>query len=400
MYLIITLRKTIPMIMGLLVLTVILLGCENQQRNSDNQNLSNTDCTVINDINADKCLRLNHLQVLGTHNSYKLLPDSNLISMLNEYLNGWSRDIEYEHTSITNQLADLGIRKFEIDIFADPDGGLYSSPSGAVLSNDYEYIDNEIMNQPGFKVIHIQDIDYRTTCLTFISCLDEVNTWSKSNPNHLPIMVMVEAKDGIRNDWNKVKFTTPVPFDVSLMNEIDQEILEVFELDQIITPDKVRGSFKTLEEAIRNNGWPTLEESRGKIIFALDNTGHHRSMYLNNTPNLEGRLLFISSEPGEPTAAFIKMNDPFSQAELIKSYAADGFLIRTRTDTPTNEARSGNTRRKELAFESGAHYLSTDYPEISPFGSGYIVQLPDTNFVARCNPITAPKGCREEFLTE
>lgn len=394
------LRREFPSIFVLLVLTITLLGCGNHQRTSESQDLSITDCTVINQSNSDKCLRLNHIQVLGTHNSYKLLPHPNLVSLLNESLNGWSRDIEYEHKSLTEQLTNLGIRKIELDIFADPNGGLYSNPSGALLSQDFEFIDIEKMNEPGFKVIHIQDIDYRSTCLTFISCLDEIKTWSESNPNHLPIMIMVEAKEGNRTNWGNVKFTPPVTFDVSLMNEIDQEILEVFELEKIITPDVVRGNFKTLEEAILNNGWPTLEDSRGKVLFALDNTGHHRTMYLSDTPNLEGRILFISSESGEPTAAFIKMNDSISQAELIKTYATDGFLIRTRTDTPTNEARSGNTRRKELAFESGAHYLSTDYPEISPFGSGYIVQLPDTNYVARCNPITAPVGCRESFLTE
>ncbi|WP_419834326.1 Ca2+-dependent phosphoinositide-specific phospholipase C [Endozoicomonas atrinae] len=48
---------------------------------------------------------------------------------------------------------------------------------------------------PGLKVLHIQDLDYESTCYTFISCLTEIKTWSDNNPDHLPITVLVEAKD-------------------------------------------------------------------------------------------------------------------------------------------------------------------------------------------------------------
>ncbi len=38
-----------------------------------------------------------------------------------------ARDIEYSHRTLTEQLDEFGIRQFELDVFADPDGGLYSS---------------------------------------------------------------------------------------------------------------------------------------------------------------------------------------------------------------------------------------------------------------------------------
>jgi hypothetical protein len=143
-----------------------------------------------------------------------------------------------------------------------------------------------------------------------------------------------------------------------------------------------------------------LRSARGKILFVLDNTDHHKASYLEGNPSLEGRVLFVSAEPGEPTAAFIKMNEALGPAEeRIRQRVQEGFLIRTRSDIPTEEARSGDTKRRDAAFRSGAHYVSTDYPEPSPFGSGYIARLPGgERLTARCNPVNAPNGCRNEWL--
>lgn len=382
----------------LLLLLMIAYGCTGNQENELSSKSINCDTIDVN--NANQCLRLNHVQVLGTHNSYKLLPHPDLINALNQHLDGWANDIEYEHKTLAFQLENLGIRQFELDLYADPNGGRYARPSGALLIDDNEFLNHEDLMQPGFKIIHIPDVDYRSTCLTFKSCLTEIRDWSLANSNHLPIMIMVEAKDGERRDSGVISFTEPIPFNTTLMHEIDSEIMDVFEDQHIITPDKVRGNDSTLNEAIQNNGWPTLAESRGKVLFALDNTGEHKSMYLNGNPNLEERIMFVSSEPPESTAGFIKMNDAIRQADLIQDYISKGYLIRTRTDLPTQEARSGSTKRMEIAIQSGAQYLSTDYPEVSPFGSGYIVKFPDAEGIARCNPISAPQGCENQYLEE
>ena len=392
------LLKIVYQFFTLFLLLLMFIGCANHQENSPIS--QNVNCETINADNADQCLRLNHIQVIGTHNSYKLFPHPELVSSLNEQLNGWSKDIEYEHKSLKIQLENLGIRKFELDVYADTSGGRFARPSGAVLIGDDAYIDSDEMIQPGFKVIHIPDIDYRSSCLTFKSCLTEIHNWSLANSSHLPIMIMVEVKDGQRRDWGDINFVEPIPFDVSLMHEIDKEILEIFDQNHIITPDMVRNDYETLSQAVQEKGWPTLAESRGKVLFALDNTDEHKSLYLDGNPNLEGRILFVSSEPGESNAGFIKMNDALNNTQLIQEYSSQGYLIRTRTDVPTDEARFGNTTRRDLALSSGAQYLSTDYPEESPFGSGYIVELPNVDGVARCNPVSAPDGCKNIYLLE
>lgn len=363
----------------LLVGFLFLVACENQ---------------------PEEELRINHIQVLGTHNSYKMRPHPELVNRLNNESNDWARNIDYEHRPLTEQLEELGIRQFELDVYADTTGGLFSEPAGTQLVGDDEFINAEEMAKPGLKVLHGQDLDYRTTCITLISCITEIHDWSIANPQHMPIFILIEAKDGVMEDRGPIQFTQTIEFTSELLHSIDDEIRSVFEDNYLITPDDVRGDFETLEEAVTQKGWPTLSESRGKVMFALDNTGRHKDLYLQGNPNLENRELFVSSEPGESTAGFIKMNDAIEQGEKIKEYVADGFLVRTRSDIPTVEARSGDTTRRDLALESGAQFISTDYPEMSPYGSGYIVRLPGTEGIARCNPVSAPESCENRLLTE
>jgi hypothetical protein len=353
------------------------------------------DCSRITLENTDDCVRLNQIQVLGTHNSYHVAPAPQMLAALGPR----ARDIEYTHRPLVEQLSELGIRKFELDVFADPEGGRFATPAAFRMVTGLEPVGPEL-RQGGFKVLHTHDIDYRTTCTTLKACLITILTWSRSNPRHVPIMVMIEAKDSALADPDGVGFVRPLPIDVAELRALDAEIRSVFDDDHVITPDRVRGSHQTLAEAIRTNGWPTLRAARGKVLFALDNTDTHRDAYLGGHSSLAGRMLFVSSTPPEAAAAFIKMNEVLGEEEdRIRSMVRSGFLIRTRADIPTDEARSGSTARRDAAFRSGAQYVSTDYPEPSPFGSGYIARLPGAERrPARCNPVNAPHGCRDEWL--
>jgi len=350
---------------------------------------------AITAANIDDCVRLNQIQVLGTHNSYHRVPAPPMLAELGVR----GRDIEYSHRPLVEQLSQLGIRKFELDVFADPRGGHFATPASFRMVKGLEPVSDEL-RQPGFKVLHTPDVDYWTTCTTLKGCLTTIRDWSRSNPWHVPIMIMIEAKDTPVEDARGVGFVKPVPIGVAEFRALDAEIRSVFDRSHVITPDVVRGSRATLAEAVKSDGWPRLRAARGKILFALDNTDRHRTDYLQGNPSLEGRMLFVSSDPPEPSAAFIKMNEALGKEEgRIRQQVRAGFLIRTRADIPTAEARSGDTTRRDSAFRSGAQYVSTDYPEASPFGSGYIARLPGAERLsARCNPVNAPKGCRDEWL--
>jgi hypothetical protein len=184
-------------------------------------------------------------------------------------------------------------------------------------------------------------------------------------------------------------------FAVDELDTIDAEIRSVFPASQVITPDRIRRGQATLEEAVLNLGWPRLGALRGKVLFALDNGGL-RAAYAAGHPSLTGRVMFTDGVPGTPEAAFVKRNDPFA-ADLDDLVTA-GYVVRTRADSDTVEARSGDTGPRDAALASGAQWVSTDFPEENPtFGTGYFVAIPGGT-PGRCNPLNAPPGCRNAGL--
>lgn len=362
---------------------------------------------LVGDWVADNCMRLNHVQVLGTHNSYHTEPRPPLLEFIGGIDSAAAASMEYTHRSLDEQIGLLGIRQVELDVFADPDGGLFALPlGGLVFPNnppDPDPIKPELL-APGLKVLHIQDIDFETTCLTFVSCLETIKTWSDANPGHLPLMVLVEAKDEplvIPPDVLPPGLPPPVvplSFGAQELDGIDAAIRSVFSDDQLITPDDVRGGRATLEQAVLKDGWPTLNESRGRLLFAFDNTDAKRDLYIAGHPSLEGRVMFTSSSPGSPESAFVKVNEPLGNEAYISALVAAGYIVRTRADANTFEARVGFTARRDAALASGAQIVSTDYPEPDPaFSTGYFVEIA-VGANARCNPVLSPPGCDSSAL--
>lgn len=356
---------------------------------------------------AAEPLAINDVQVIGSHNSFHLKPQDVAFEAIRAVSPELAESIEYSHRPLTEQLEQFGIRQFELDVFADPDGGLYANRvANTVIGLDPLAPEPELQ-LPGYKVLHTQDFDYETTCLTLVACLGEIEAWSSENPGHLPIMVMIEIKtqsvpeaaaaDGIELTID-LPWTVPVPTTPELLDALDAEITSVIDDVELITPDDVRGDEPTLEAAVLDRGWPTLDDSRGKVLVLLNNTGAIRDLYTAGRPSLEGRPMFTSAAPGDPDAAFVRIDDPSSD-DIVDAVRA-GYLVRTRTDSPTVDARANDTTDRELAFASGAHYLSTDYYEPSAyFDSPYVVAFAD-GAVARCNPITAPPSCSADQLTE
>ncbi len=362
---------------------------------------------LLNDWVADNCMRLNHVQVVGTHNSYHIEPRQPLLEFIGSIDPVAAASMEYTHRPLDEQLELLGVRHVELDVYADPDGGLFALQLGAlVFPKDPPFPDpiEEELLAPGLKVLHIPDIDFETTCLTLVSCLETIKTWSDANPNHLPLVVLVEAKDdplivppGVLPPGVPPP-VVPVPFGTAELDSIDAEIRSVFSEDQLITPDEVRGERATLEQAVLKDGWPTLNESRGQLLFAFDNTDSKRDLYIAGHPSLEGRVMFTSSPPGSPESAFVKVNQPLGNEAFISELVAAGYIVRTRADADTLEARFGVTARRDAALASGAQFVSTDYPEPDPdFSTGYFVEIED-GANARCNPILSPPGCDASAL--
>jgi hypothetical protein len=380
----------------LLVPTVLLVAC-----GDDDDGGAGTATTAA----VEDEVRMNEIQVLGSHNSYHLRPEPAVLDGIAAFAGEQAAiELDYEHLPITEQLEEHGIRQLELDVYADPEGGRFADRPAAALIGLPTESGEPALDEPGFKVLHQVDVDFRSTCLTFVACLEEVEAWSSSNPDHTPVMIMVEAKQLSLADATEgeldlealgVELTDVLTFDRELFDALEEEIRSVFASERLITPDDVRGDAETLEEAVlAGDAWPTLDEAAGKVLFSLVDTGPTRDTYIGDAPNLEGRLLFTSSEEGRPDAAFIRIDDPLAEGERIRAAVDAGYLVRTRTDVPGIEANVGDTTKRDAALESGAHYLSTDhYVPDAALGTGYVVELPGGG-EARCNPVNAPDGCR------
>lgn len=304
------------------------------------------------DYPQDDVLRLNHIQMKGTHNSYHIAPEDGI--------DPW----RYTHAALDIQLGSQGVRKVELDIH-------YNEGAGH------------------FEVYHIGFLDEGTTCRRFTDCLKQIKTWSDSHAAHHTIFVQIEPKDEFIADTAEDYF-----------KRFEAEVVSVWPMERIVTPDAVKKGASSLREAITKNGWPTLGEGRAKFLFFMDNKTEFREHYTHGGKDLDGRLMFASSDVGteRPYDAVYVLNDPISNADAIAGALAGGFIVRTRADGDNVEPLAGDTSKRDAALATGAQIVSTDYP--APVdGVDYVVEIPG-GAPSRCSPAAAPAECSPEAIED
>ena len=339
----------------------------------------------------DRRLGMNDLTAVGTHNSYKLpIPDAELQAMI--AVNPGAVALDYSHRPLVEQL-DAGARQIEYDVLNDPQGGRYAHPlsalgrpgQGAPVSAAFA----EAMAQPGFKTLHMPDVDFRSTCLTFVACLTQIRDWSRAHPDHAPILIMLNAKTGGASTPGG---TIPLDFDAAAWDALDAEVRSVFDAERLITPDQVQGRHATLREGVLAGGWPRLGEARGKVFFALDEGPEKVASYRGARRSLEGRVFFVNTDEASPAAAYLTLNDPVGEQARIRAAVRAGFIVRTRADADTAAPRTGDVMQRSAAFASGAQYVSTDYMWADPRFPAYQVRLTG-GAAAVCNSLRTEMRC-------
>lgn len=371
--------------------------------------------TEAPDLNPD--LKINEIQVLGTHNSYAMPVDTRLLAIVDPILGRVTTDLpnklppaqralfreehpndvsisdglSYLHPDLTTQLNE-GMRSLEIDVNPDPEGGTFADPAGYRLLRAHGAtgllpFDARALAPPGYKVLHIPDIDFRSHCQPLKQCLAQVRDWSDAHPGHVPLFLVLEAKS---SDLPLLPGPThTVPFTPALFDALDAEIVAVVGRRRLITPDDVRGSHPTLNAAIRAGGWPSLKVARGKIMILMITANGEESTrgYVAGHPSLKGRMAFLRAEPGEDHAAFLMFDNALVRQAQIRDYVRQGYIVRTRSDIEAYEAKTNDMRRADAAFASGAQIVSTDFEHPgNAFGTPYVVRLPGGG-VARRNPL-------------
>lgn len=318
-------------------------------------------------------VRLNDVALVGTHNSYKQAMPAAVMARVRAVDPKAADALDYAHRPLAEQL-DAGARQLEIDVNHDPAGGHY-----AAGSND------PALARPGFKVLHIPGIDNRTHCIQLAECLGQIRAWSSAHPRHLPILILVNAKDERLAARGGID---ALPFDAAAWDALDVAFRAGLD-ERIITPGEVQGRHPTLRDAVLANAWPTLKAARGRFILALDETPAKVFAYRGGRRSLEGRAFFVNTDEASPAAAYLTLNDPVADGPRIRRAVKAGFLVRTRADANTREARANDTGPRDAALASGAQYVSTDYLWPDPrFPGRYRVAA-----TARCNPVRRPGKC-------
>jgi hypothetical protein len=286
-------------------------------------------------------LRLDHLQGLGTHNSYHLAPSAPI--------QAWS----YSHRPLDEQL-EIGVRQFELDLFHDAEAG-------------------------DFEVLHIRSIDEQTTCPTLTECLTTMSAWSQTHPHHHPIVVLLEPKDSV-NEAGAAAW----------VDALETIVAASWPVERMLLPSAIARDHGSLRAGLEAEGWPLIDEVRGRALFVLHTAGPLRDELVARDTDA---TLFFPDAMGDldvDHAAFHSMNDPIGGAQAIATVVGAGHLVRTRADADNVEPTANDVTRRDAALDSGAHFISTDWPE--PAASGYVVTIPDGT-PSRCNPLRAPAEC-------
>lgn len=371
------------------------------------------------EFDVPKDTKINRIQVLGTHNSYARPVDPRVLAYADQLAKERyekqmaalpaeeqarlkeshpnrmtvAEGLKYDHPVFPVQL-DAGLRSLEIDVYYDPAGGRFANPAAysffrAKGITDLADYDRTGLDKPGFKVLHVSDFDVRSHYPTFRAALAELKKWSDANPGHVPIFIQLEAKESAASIFpNSAEV---LKFDEKAYADLDKEIFEGLGRDKLITPDDIRGNYKTLREAALAQNWPTLEKARGKIMFMLLGRGLAKDGktqgYAFGHPNLEKRAMFLYAKPEEDFAAVLLMDNAITRQEEIQKHVKMGYIVRSRSDIETYEAKVNDKTRANAAFSSGAQVVSTDFFRPgNGYGTDYYVQIPGGG-PARMNPV-------------
>jgi len=333
--------------------------------------------TFLSQINDT--MRLNHYKVLASHNSYKKNPNPKVIKFLSKFKKqlGPSNDpdqMDYGHLPLPQQFNEYNIRGIEIDINYDPKGGLYRKRRvNKLITGLRQKVKDPLMKQPGFKVLHIADVDYETNYLTLKQVLTELKNWSNAHPNHTPIFVNIESKGFNPGDESSflrfLGFKRALRFGEQAFIDLDKEILEIMPTNKIFQPMDLKANFPTIKDRLNEQGWPLLNDCLGKFIFILE--GDNQELYQQKSIN---RPMFVYSPPNGDNTAFVVKNDPIGHEQEIKTLT-NKYIVRTRSDAGTLEARANDYTRLKSAIKSGAQIISTDYYKPDPRFGNFVVKL-------------------------
>ncbi|MGW4480612.1 phosphatidylinositol-specific phospholipase C domain-containing protein [Rhodococcus triatomae] len=101
------------------------------------------------------------------------------------------------------------------------------------------------------------------------ACLTDLRTWHDANPAHRPVLVKIEMKDGFGAlpvagssgaEGSAGVARGPADFDALVRERLG---------DAVYTPADLLGDAATLDDAVREHGWPMRDELAGRFLIDL-----------------------------------------------------------------------------------------------------------------------------------
>lgn len=329
-------------------------------------------------------IRLNEVRFLTSHNSYKRKPDPKILKFLSHFKKQLGKDMDpiqmdYGHALLTEQMNTYHINGFELDVNYDPQGGHFVKRRiNFFIGGLKQKSRDSLLLKPGFKILHIADVDYESNYTTFVQALTEIRDWSAEHPNHTPLFINIEIKRDAPADYSKaldfLGFNKSIPLVPAALNDLDAEIHSVFDQypEMLYTPAHLRDTFLSTVSRLNTAGWPTLNETLGKVFIVLD--GDFQDLYTTALTNRIDRPMFVYGQPGAPETAFVIRNEPQGKEEEIRALT-EMYMVRTRTDAGTLEARSQDYSRYNAVIQSQAQIITTDYYRADPLISPFVVSI-------------------------
>ncbi len=284
--------------------------------------------------------KLTDVSFLASHNSYK--QGISKPSAFFYYLCTLSNKFSYKWPTLTEQL-NLGIRSIELD-------------AEKVIGKD---------GKPYIECSHKYYFDNLSSSMDIVKGLEEIALWSKYNPDHLPITLMIEIK-------KKDISAAPCVTEVSDIMELCEKAKQIFG-DDLYTPKQMLGKHRDFTEMREANDYPTLESLRGKVLIYMH--AMHNGIfqpYYKQDPTFATLPFFPTYHVSDlkeygKAALFVLCDNPNSpnMSELLRQ----NYLVRTRAD----KYGYFRSNKRDYTLQNKFHIIATDSPLGCNMDKDYVV---------------------------
>ena len=292
------------------------------------------------DFNLEKAIedgvKLNEIAILGTHNSYQRLATAetrfamNIIDAITFKKAGLDT-FDFEMDTLTEQL-EMGVRNVEIDI---------------------ETLDKD--NKIEFKVTHNSLIDNASSAYDFEKALKEIKMWSDNNPNHVPVIIIVEPKSFV------IEINGMKKFSLEYAKELEKIVADTLG-ESLLTPADMLRDYESFKEMREKDDWISLKEAQGKILVLLHDCDVTES-YIALDETIRTQKMFPMlryDDRNETYTSFILENDAFrANDRKAENIDESNLIVRTRADVYPEYS----DERYKVIEDCGSQIITTDFPE-------------------------------------